>query len=97
MSVADIREQCNVAGSLNRVCKLALVLCAGARNSSGKNFGALAYKLTQPRYIFIIDVVNLVDAEGTYLPSSARTVGARIVVSIHVYYLLVKNGVIISL
>ncbi len=38
---------------------------AGSRNSSGKNFGALADQLFQSRGIFVINIINFVRAEET--------------------------------
>lgn len=98
-SVADIRQQCYVTRTLDSDGQLALMLCAGAGNSSRKDLRALGDVLSQACYILVIDLVDVIGAELADLLTSAHCGTVRLgrvsfgLLSIHfVSFLSVYNS-----
>ena len=61
-----------MASSLDSGVELSLMLCAGSRDSSGKDLAALADELAELCGILIIDEIYLVCTENANLLSSAH-------------------------
>jgi hypothetical protein len=80
-SVSNVGEKCNVTSTLDSVLKLALMLCAGAGDTAGKDLAALGDELAKASRILVINVVYLFLTENANLFSSAVSVcgtcGAR--------------------
>lgn len=75
ISVADIRKQGAKAGALNCYGKLTLMLCAGAGDSARNYLGALADEFAETRDVFVVDMIDLVDAELALLLAVAVKAG----------------------
>ena len=60
----NIREQRNMSCALDRLCQLSLMSSANARHSAGQNFRALRQEAAQLRSILVINMLNLIHAEG---------------------------------
>lgn len=67
ISVAYVCEKRDRTCTLYRNGYLTLVLCASSGHSAGQDLGTLAYALSESRYILIIDMIDLIGAEDTYL------------------------------
>ena len=83
--VAYVRKQGNLTCTLDRGVQIALVLCASAGNTTGKDLCTLRNKLSQLCNILVIDGVDLVHTENANLLLSVYgTEGTRILVcSLH--------------
>lgn len=72
LSAVDVGQESHFTCALDSFLKLALVLGAGAGNTAGKDLSTLAaYILAQTAGFLVIDVIDLVFAEGTNFSSSA--------------------------
>ena len=60
--------------ALDRCCEVTLMSCAGAGDTTGKNFSSFGHKAAQTGDILIINVLYLINAEAANLlagPSAA--------------------------
>src|SRR4051812_13079949 len=63
------RQERDVARLLDGIAQPVLVRSADARNAPGHDFAALGDKAAQHPHIFVVDIVDLLDAEAaTLLP-----------------------------
>ena len=69
--VSNVRQKCDLSCALDCGVQFALMLCAGARNSSGQDLAALADELSQLCGILVVDEINLICTENADLLSSA--------------------------
>ncbi len=84
--VCDVRKKCYLTSSLDCCVELSLVYCTCSRNSSGKNFAALADELAKLCRILVIDKGNLISAEDTYflsLCTHSRACRTSVLCSLH--------------
>ena len=51
------------------------MLCTGAGHAAGQNLAALAGEAAEPGHILVIDVLDLIYAECTYLPARLAAAG----------------------
>ena len=66
-SISYIRQQRNVTCSLDSRCKLSLVICTGAGNTSGQYLYPFGHALSELSDIFIVYLFCSVNTEHTNL------------------------------
>ncbi len=73
LSVGHVRQQCHYARTLDSGREFPLMLCAGPRDASRKNFSSLRHELLQCLHIFIVDRFRVIGAElaNLFLPDAA--------------------------
>lgn len=67
LSVANVRKKSNCTSALNSNSYLTLMLCAGSLNSAGQDLGTLAEAMLKSCNILIVDMLDLICTEHTYL------------------------------
>src|SRR5258708_29293470 len=80
-----VRKECDRPRALERRGQRALVAGACARHASGQDLAASAHEAAQPRDLLVVDVRDLLHAEGAHLaalalrtPASAAGAGAAL-------------------
>ena len=63
LSVCCVRKDSDLARTLNRDCKLPLMLCAGSRNTAGKDLCSFRSVSSEFRRVFIIDMIAFIHAK----------------------------------
>ena len=81
-SIADVGEKSQMSGALDRNGQLPLMTGAGAGHSAGNDLSSLRKISPQAGNIFVIDGLNLIDAESANLSSGLSVAGS--VVTLHV-------------
>jgi len=74
-SVADVRQESDLTGSLDGNGDLTLMLCAAAGDAAGQDLASLADELSQAGNILIVKLFDLVGAEQTNFLSLAVHTG----------------------
>ena len=69
-SIADVGEKSQMSGALDRNGQLPLMTGAGAGHSAGNDFCSLAQVSSQAGNIFVVDILNAVNAELAYFFSA---------------------------
>ena len=75
-SVADVRQQRQLTGALNRDGELSLMSGAGAGDSAGQNLSSFRDEATELLSIFVIDELRLLDTESANLFAALSVHGA---------------------
>ena len=81
-SIADVGEKSQMSGALDRNGQQPLMTGAGAGHSAGNDLSSLRKISPQAGNIFVIDGLNLIDAESANLSSGLSVAGS--VVTLHV-------------
>src|SRR3954449_8342116 len=73
-ALADVGEQADLTGALDRARQLRLVAAAGAGDAGGADLALVAHRAPQPCDVLVVDGVDLVPAVRTGLaaPASGR-------------------------
>ena len=72
--VGHVGHECDLTGTLDGYCQLALMLCAYAAHPAGHDLAALGGALAEPCHVFIIDVLNMIGTENAnFTPALAGT------------------------
>lgn len=73
--VSHVGQQCDLTCALDGDGQLTLMLCAGTGGTTGQNLAALGNVAAQLGSVLIVNLLDLVHAEGTDLSAltSART------------------------
>ena len=74
VSVADVGQQCNLTGTLDGDCELALMSRACSGHSAGKDLSSLGDELAELSRILVIDDCISLCAEGADFPAALLTV-----------------------
>lgn len=77
LSVRSVGHKCNVASTLDSCGELSLMLCASTGYTARKNLRSVGSVLTELVYIFVVDALNFIYAEGANL-LAALSVGASV-------------------
>ena len=73
--VADERQQSNVTGPLDGDRQFTLMSRTGAGNTAGQNLRALRNEAAQTVDVFVVDILNPVDAEAANLFAALAPTG----------------------
>ena len=70
-NVGHERNQCDVAGPLNRKSQSSLMLGTDPGTEPGFYLRSIGNEPAYPVHVLVVDVFDVVDAEGAYLPSGS--------------------------
>src|SRR3954466_8327596 len=73
-ALADVGEQPDLTGALDRARQLRLVAAAGAGDARGADLALVAHRAPEPRHVLVVDGLDLVAAirAGLATPASGR-------------------------